>query len=130
MDAYGFWGFVSFLLAAFVFVAYLFVLVAILGDLFTDHSLNGWWKAVWMVFLVFVPFLTGLVYVIVRGHGMAQRRMAARRATDPPVAEYSPHVAAPPSPSDEIAKAKSMLDAGTITPEEYEALKVRTLGEG
>ncbi|WP_281883919.1 SHOCT domain-containing protein [Agromyces rhizosphaerae] len=130
MDDYGFWALISFLLAGLVFVAYLFVLVAVLGDLFSDHSLNGWWKAAWMLFLVLVPFVAGLVYVIARGHGMAERRAASRRATAPPRAEYSPHVNAPPSPSDQIARAKSMVDAGTLTPEEYEELKARTLGEG
>ncbi|MBU4556970.1 MAG: PLDc N-terminal domain-containing protein, partial [Actinobacteria bacterium] len=54
----------------FAFIAYLIALFAVIGDLFRDHRLNGWWKALWIVLLVFVPFLTVLVYLVARGPGM------------------------------------------------------------
>ena len=68
-----FWDVIWWFLWAFVFIAYLMVLFAIIGDLFRDHKLSGWWKAVWIIFLIFVPFLTALVYLIARGKGMAER---------------------------------------------------------
>jgi hypothetical protein len=69
----GFWDLFWWFFWAFAFVAYLIVLFSILVDIFRDHTLNGWLKAVWILFLVFVPFITGLVYIIARGKGMAER---------------------------------------------------------
>ncbi|MET1018978.1 MAG: PLDc N-terminal domain-containing protein, partial [Microterricola sp.] len=66
-----FWEVVGLFFWSFAFVAYLFVLFAILTDLFRDHSTNGWVKALWIILLVFVPFLTALIYLIARGSGMA-----------------------------------------------------------
>ena len=68
-----FWDVIWWFLWAFVFIAYLMALFAIIGDLFRDHKLSGWWKAVWIIFLIFVPFLTALIYLIARGNGMAER---------------------------------------------------------
>ncbi|MGL3805742.1 SHOCT domain-containing protein [Paeniglutamicibacter sp. R2-26] len=100
---------------------------SIVTDLFRDRELNGWWKALWLVALIFVPFLTALAYLIFRGKNMAERSHKA--AVDSTVAaeDYIRNVAQV-SPSDEIAKAKALLDSGTITAEEYEHLKVRALG--
>ncbi|WP_430645331.1 SHOCT domain-containing protein [Agromyces sp. GXS1127] len=102
------------------------ILFSIIGDLFRDTTLNGWWKAVWIVFLIFVPFLTALVYLIARGNGMAQRNVTAaaeaRQATD----SYIQQVAGA-SPTDEIAKAAELRKAGTITDTEYEQLKAKAL---
>ncbi len=123
-----FWDFLWMLFWAFAFVAYLFAIFAIIGDLFRDHKLNGWWKAVWIIFLIFLPFLTALVYLIARGKGMAERSAAAeaeaRQATDDYIRRTAGGSA---SPSDEIAKAKQLLDQGAITPEEFESLKARAL---
>lgn len=124
-----FWDIIWWFLWIFFFVVYLFALFAVIGDLFRDHKLNGWWKAVWIIFLIFVPFLTLLVYVIARGKGMAER--SAREATDIQQAQdaYIKSVAGTSaSPADEIAKAKTLLDAGTITQAEYDALKAKALG--
>ena len=72
-----FWSFIWLVIWIFVFVAYLMILFQIIGDLFRDHQLSGWWKAVWIIFLVFFPFLTALIYIIARGKGMTERQMAA-----------------------------------------------------
>ena len=69
----------------FAYIAYLFVLVYIIIDVFRDHTLNGWLKAVWILFLVFVPWITALVYLIARGKGMAERSQSRR----PQIVEYS-----------------------------------------
>lgn len=121
-----FWDLIWWFLWAFVFVAYLFTLFAIISDLFRDHALNGWLKAVWIFFLVFAPVLTALVYLIARGGGMARRSSAQAQAVHQAQSDYVRHLAGT-SPADEIAKAKALLDAGTITPAEYEALKAKAL---
>ncbi|WP_229386192.1 SHOCT domain-containing protein [Microbacterium allomyrinae] len=125
-----FWDIIWWFLWIFVFIAYLFALFAVIGDLFRDHKLNGWWKAVWIIFLIFVPFLTLLVYLIARGNGMAQRGAAQAKELKAAQDSYIKSVAAgsAASPADEIAKAKSLLDAGTITQAEYDALKTKALG--
>ena len=61
----------------FLFVIWIWILFTIISDLFRDHELSGWWKAVWVVFLVFIPFLTALVYLIARGSGMRDRAIKA-----------------------------------------------------
>lgn len=123
-----FWDIIWWFFWAFVFIAYLFALFAIIGDLFRDRKLNGWWKALWIIFLVFVPFLTALVYLIARGSGMAERSAVqaqqAQSATDSYIQQAAGTSA---SPSEEIAKAKALLDAGTITAEEYAKIKVKAL---
>lgn len=126
-----FWDIIWWFLWAFFFVAYLFALFAVIGDLFRDHTLNGWLKAVWIIFLIFVPFLTLLVYLIARGKGMAQRSAKEAQQIQRAQDAYIKSVAggaSGPSPADEIAKAKSLLDAGTISQAEYDALKAKALG--
>ena len=113
------------LLWIFWFVAYIYVVVVVITDLFRDDKLSGWFKALWIIALVFVPFLTALVYVIARGSGMAQRARE-RYASAPENDDYRP--AASTSPSEDIAKAKALLDAGTITQGEFDALTSKALG--
>ena len=126
----GFWGSIGDLiwwfLWAFVFVTYLFAVFAIIGDLFRDHTLSGWFKAIWIFFLIVIPFLTALVYLIARGKGMAERSAAQVRQVRDAQESYIQQVAGT-SPSEEIAKAKSLLDVGTITQTEYDALKAKAL---
>ena len=93
-----------FLLWSFYFIAYLYVVIVIITDLFRDDALNGWLKALWIIALVFLPFLTALVYIIARGKGMAQRAQASRGGVVAEYDEYRP--AASSSPAEDIAKAK------------------------
>ncbi|GAA1982956.1 SHOCT domain-containing protein [Isoptericola halotolerans] len=120
-----FWSYVWFLLWIFLFMAYLIVLFQILTDLFRDRHLNGWWKALWVVALIFVPMITALVYLIARGRGMAERNLAAAQDAKAATDDYIKTVAG--SPAEHIASAKKLLDDGTITPEEFEALKAKAL---
>lgn len=122
-----FWEFIALVFWSYVFFAYLLVLFRIFADIFRDRTLNGWLKAIWIIFLVFVPFITALVYLIARGRGMTERQLAltqqARSSTD----EYIRSVASS-SPADEIAKAKTLLDSGSISQTEFDGLKARALG--
>lgn len=121
-----FWAILSWMLWAVVFISYLFALFAIISDLFRDHTLSGWWKAVWVLFLVFLPLLTALVYLIARGTGMSKRSQAAGRDAEAAAASYIRKVAGQ-SPADEIASAAALLSAGSITQSEFETLKTRAL---
>ncbi|MCR2762036.1 SHOCT domain-containing protein [Microbacterium sp. zg.B48] len=107
------------------FTAYIFVVVLVIGDLFRDEELNGWFKALWIIFLVFLPFLTALVYVIARGKGMAERSGGGYR-TVAEADDYRP--ASSRTPASDIAQAKALLDAGTISQGEFDALKSKALG--
>lgn len=117
------WDVIWWFFTAFVFIAYLFALISIISDLFRDRKLNGFVKAVWLLFLVFVPFLTALVYLIFRGRGMGERAaeqvQQSRTVTD----EYIRSVAGDAGPAAEIAQAKALLDSGAITAEEFTSLK-------
>ncbi len=122
----GFWDFFWLLLWGFFYVCYLLVLFQVILDLFRDDELSGWGKAVWVVALVLVPAITLVVYLIVRGNGMG-RRMRSRRAPVPEEDEVR-IINAPSSRVEQIAQAKSLLDSGAITPEEYERLKALAIG--
>ncbi|HEY5853407.1 MAG TPA: SHOCT domain-containing protein [Aldersonia sp.] len=122
-----FWDFIWYTLVIFAFVAYLMLLFMILTDLFRDHKLSGWWKAVWIVFLFIFPWLTALVYLIARGSGMSRRTIDAQQAAKADADAYIQSVAGK-SPADQIADAKALLDSGTITQGEFDALKSKALG--
>lgn len=122
----GFWEFFWFIFVCFAFVAYLSVLFSIITDLFRDHETSGWVKAIWIFFLFFVPFLSALIYVIVKGDGMARRSMAAAQQMKQAQDTYIRDVAGR-SPAQQIADAKALLDSGTITDEEFRAIKANTL---
>lgn len=121
-----FWGFLWSAFVIFAFIAYLMVLFSIIGDLFRDRALGGGYKAIWIIFLVALPFLTALVYLIARGRGLAERQAeqasAARAATEAYIKE-----AAGTGPASEIAQAKALLEAGTISEAEFDKLKKKAL---
>ena len=123
-----FWDIVWFIIISFAFVAYLMVMFSIIVDLFRDREESGWMKAVWIVCLIFFPLVTALVYLVVRGRGMAERQ--TRDATDLRAQQdaYIREVAGKSaSPADQIAQARKMLDAGVISQPEYERLKEKAL---
>ncbi len=102
-------------------------LFSIIGDIFRDRSLSGFAKAVWFIFLIFVPILTALVYLIARGGGMAERDAETVRRYKSAQDDYIKSVAGT-SPADQIAQAKSLLDSGAISQAEYDQLKAKALG--
>jgi cbb3-type cytochrome oxidase subunit 3 len=122
-----FWDIIWFIIVSFAFVAYLMVMFSILGDIIRDKAMSGGLKAIWVLFLIFLPFLTALVYIITRGQGMAERQQAAAGRMQEAQDAYIKSVAGATSPSDQIAQAKALLDAGTITEAEYGQLKAKAL---
>ncbi len=121
-----FWDVVWLMLSTFVFIAYLFVLFQIVVDLFRDHELGGGFKALWIIGLIFLPVMTALVYIIARGRGMAVRQRSALQRAKSETESYIREVAGK-SPADQIATAKSLLDAGTINADEFARLKSKAL---
>jgi len=122
-----FWHFLWSTIVIFAFIAYLMILFNILTDLFwRDHQTKGIVKAVWVVFLIVFPYLTALVYLIARGDGMAVRAREAAAQGKKQTDDYI-RQAAGRSPAEEIAHAKELLDAGTITQAEFDGLKAKAL---
>ena len=122
-----FWDVVWFIVISFAFVAYLMVMFSVIIDLFRDHTTSGIEKAAWIFFLIFFPFFTALIYLIVKGKGMSERTLRQHQAVKEQQDSYIRSVASP-DPSEQIAKAKGLLDAGSITVEEYNALKAKAIG--
>ncbi len=117
-----FWSIMS----IFFIVIYLMMLFSVLTDVFRDHELSGWAKAIWLVALLIFPLVSMLVYVIVRGPGMAKRQKKAADAADDAARAYI-REAAGTSPTDQISQAKALLDEGTISQEEFDQLKAKAL---
>ncbi|MEI5673453.1 MULTISPECIES: PLDc N-terminal domain-containing protein [unclassified Nocardioides] len=123
-----FWDFFWFTVSFFLLMAYLVVLFQVITDLFRDRDTSGLVKAVWVFFLVVLPLLTSLVYLVARGQGMAERSAAAARRAQDATEDYIRSVSAgSTSPADEIARAKALLDERVIDQREFEGLKARAL---
>jgi hypothetical protein len=123
-----FWEILLWTLFFFIWIAALMVWFRCLFDLFSDHTLSGWAKAGWVIFLIFVPWLGALVYLIARGKSMTERQVAQVAAVQTAQDEYIQKVAgSSATPAEQIAQAKSLLDAGSISQQEFDALKAKAL---
>jgi hypothetical protein len=116
-----FWTMIIF----FCWVAWIWVLIVIIGDLFRRHDTSGWIKALWVIFLIVLPFLGVLIYLIANGSGMSQRQAEQVRASQQQFDSYVQSVAG--GGASEVAKAKELLDSGAINQEEYDKLKAKVL---
>lgn len=121
-----FWDLIQLLLSTFVLIVYLLILFQIIGDLFRDSELGGGSKVLWIIGLVIIPGVTAIIYIITRGRGMAERQRASLQRAKSDTDAYIREVAGK-SPAEHIADAKALLDAGTITQEEFERLKAKAL---
>src|SRR3954451_16336273 len=100
----------------FLFVVYLMILFQIIGDLFRDHALSGWWKALWIIGLIGAPFLIALIYIIARGRGMAERQVKAVQEAQASTDSYIREVAGSrKSPADHISDARALLRSDRIS---------------
>jgi Short C-terminal domain/Phospholipase_D-nuclease N-terminal len=115
------------IIIVFAWVAWFWVLIMIISDLFSRHDIGGWGKALWMLFVIIVPFLGVFIYLIAQGKGMGERRMAQVQESQQQFDTYVRQVASEVSPADQIAKAKELLDAGTIDQAEFDRLKAQAL---
>ncbi|WP_442576885.1 SHOCT domain-containing protein [Microbacterium sp. F51-2R] len=121
----------SFLLALFeffLFFAWFMCLFWVFGDIFRSSDLGGGGKTLWVIFVILVPWLGILVYLIARGGGMQQRQLEQAKAMRAAQDEYIQSVAgSSSSATDQIASAKSLLDSGAITQAEFDSLKAKAL---
>ena len=118
-----FWSMLIF----FLWVAWIWLLITILTDVFRRHDLSGWGKALWVIFVIILPFLGVLIYMIVESKGMAERNIQTQRQYQQMADDHIRTVAGGSDPAEQIAKAKQLLDSGAISPSEYESLKQKAL---
>jgi hypothetical protein len=116
-----------FIFEFFLLFAWIWILVSILSDLFRDHELSGVAKAVWVFFLVFLPFLGVLLYLIVRGNGMRDRTIKAQADTKKEFDSYVREQAQASSPADELHKLAELKDKGSLSAEEFDQAKAKLL---
>jgi magnesium-transporting ATPase (P-type) len=120
----------SFLLALFeffLFFAWFMCLFWVLGDIFRSKDMGGGAKTFWIFFVIVIPWLGILVYVIARGKGMQERQLEQAKQMQAAQASYIQSVAGSTTATEQIASAKSLLDSGAITQDEFSALKTKAL---
>jgi hypothetical protein len=111
----------------FCWVAWIWTLIICFSDLFSRRDRSGWYKAIWMVFLIVMPFLGVLIYLIANGTGMGERQVERARAQQTQFNDYVQSVASSGGSATEIAKAKELFDSGAITQSEFDSLKAKAL---
>ncbi len=111
----------------FLWVLWIFLLVRIVTDIFRSHDLGGWGKAGWMLFVIVLPFLGVLVYVVARGRTMSEREVGQAKRQEKDFQEYVRTTARIPSQADELAKLAQLKDHGDISQSEYEQAKSKIL---
>jgi hypothetical protein len=111
----------------FLFFAWLMLLFRVFGDIFRNHDMGGWGKALWSIFVVLVPFLGVFVYLIAHGHDMAQRDIDRAQQNDTEFRAYVQDAAGSAGSADELAKLATLRDSGVITEQEFAAQKAKVL---
>jgi hypothetical protein len=112
----------------FAFFIWIWLLITVFADIFRRHDIGGFTKALWIVFCIVLPYLGVLIYLIAEHQGMADRNVKQMQKSQQQFDDYVQSVAANQNPADQIASAKSLLDAGTITQAEFDSLKAKALG--
>jgi hypothetical protein len=110
----------------FLFVVWIWILWTILTDLFRNHEMSGWLKAAWIVLLIFIPYLTALIYLIVYGSDMRERQLRAQAEAKHQAEQYI-RTAAHISPADELHKLHDLVEKGALTQAEYDRAKEKLL---
>jgi hypothetical protein len=126
--SYPFLGILWSTLIIFAWVIFLWIAITVLIDVFRRHDISGWGKAAWVIFVVIIPWLGVLVYLIVNHQGMAERRFKEVQTSQAQFDDYVRQTAGSGGAAGEIAKAKQLLDNGTITQAEFDQLKAKALG--
>ena len=125
MNSLGEW--LWWLMAVFFMVVYFMMLFRIIIDVFRNHASSGWVKAGWLIFLLVVPLIAMLVYVIANGKQMAQRDVEQYQAVKQSQDDYIRSVATTSDPSTQIAQAHALLEKGAITQQEFDSIKAKAL---
>ena len=113
----------------FLFFIWIWLLITVFADIFRSHDLGGFAKAIWVIFVIVVPFFGVFVYLIARGHKMSEHALEAAQQQDAAMRAYVQNVTADgSSPADEIAKLADLKSSGAITEQEFTAQKAKLLG--
>ena len=113
----------------FLFFIWIWLLIVIFGDIFRSDDLSGWGKALWSLFIIFLPYLGVFVYLIARGHKMQEHSMKAAQAQEAALREYVQNVAGSGGGSaDEIARLADLRDRGVISEAEFQQAKAKAIG--
>jgi hypothetical protein len=115
------------IIVIFAWVIWFWLLIVIFSDLFRRRDLSGWGKAGWIIFVIVLPYLGVLVYLIANHDGMAERSAKEAQATQTQFDDYVKSVASSGGSAAEIEKAKQLLDSGAITQAEFDSLKAKAL---
>jgi hypothetical protein len=115
------------MLIFFAWVIFIWIAITVLIDVFRRHDISGWGKAAWTIFVVLLPWIGVLIYLIVNHEGMAERRYREAATAQAQFDEYVRTTAGPAGAASEIEKAKQLLDTGAITQAEFEAIKAKAL---
>lgn len=115
------------MLIFFAFVIWIWILITVLIDIFRRHDTSGFAKVLWIIFIIVLPYLGVFVYLIAEHKGMTERAIKQQEATQSQMDQYVQSVAAKTDPSEQIAKAKQLLDSGTITQAEFDQMKQKAL---
>ena len=111
----------------FIWVTWIWMMILILSDVFRRRDLSGWGKAGWTIFVIVLPFLGVLIYLIAQSDGMARRRAEDAQGQKAQMDDYVRSVAGSGGAAAEIDKAKQLLDSGALTQTEFEAIKAKAL---
>jgi hypothetical protein len=115
------------ILIFFAWVIFIWIAITVLIDVFRRHDISGWGKAAWVVFVVILPWIGVLTYLIVNHTGMAERRAQDTQVAQAQFDQYVRQAAGTGGPASEIQKAKELLDSGAITQQEFDAIKTKAL---
>jgi len=113
----------------FLWIIWIWILIWIFIDIFRSRDLSGWAKALWFLFVLFIPLIGVLVYLIVRGDSMHERAVSSARQQDAEFRQYVQQAAAdaPASTADQLAKLADLRDRGVISSEEFDREKAKVL---
>jgi hypothetical protein len=115
------------ILEIFLWVLWIWVLIYVFIDIFRSHDLSGWAKALWFLFVLFIPLIGVLVYLIARGDSMQERTVRQAQQDDREVRHYIQDAAGSPTPADQLSKLADLRDRGVITADEFEREKAKIL---
>jgi ABC-type multidrug transport system fused ATPase/permease subunit len=115
------------ILYVFVFVLWIFILIEVIWDIFRSHDLGGWGKAGWLLFIIVLPLLGVLVYLIARGGSMHEREVRVARAQNQALQSYVREVTGTTSVADELAKLSDLKAKGVISDAEFDQVKTKLL---
>jgi hypothetical protein len=115
------------MLIFFAFVIWLWLLFVVIGDIFRRHDIGGWAKTAWILVLIVLPYLGVLIYLIAEHTGLTERNVKQQKAAEAQFQDYVQGVAGQQSPADQIARAKTLLDEGTIDQAEFDRIKQKAL---